>query len=242
MKKFLYISIFLSFFTLASGNQNLLLEGVKSYEKKEYEKALHYFLKAKESGLKNGKLYYNIGNSYFKLGKKGLSILWYERAKKFIPNDPDLKFNLDYLSSFVEDEEEEENSLFYNVLFFWKKPFNSKSIQYIALTLNLILFSILTLNLLFKKYNLKYFAFIVALFSTILTLTAFYDFTEERRYGVILSEQAVVRSGFSEDSTKLFELHEGSKVKIEKETEKFYKVLFDKDKIGWIGKNFLGLI
>jgi len=51
---------------------------------------------AKDGGVRNGKLYYNIGNAYFRLGDVGRAILNYKRAGLFIANDPNLKQNLDY--------------------------------------------------------------------------------------------------------------------------------------------------
>lgn len=41
-----------------------------------------------------GALYYNLGNSYQRLGRHGLAILAYERARLLTPRDPDLLANL----------------------------------------------------------------------------------------------------------------------------------------------------
>ncbi len=39
-------------------------------------------------------VYYNLGNTYFRLGKFGPAILAYERARILTPRDPDLRINL----------------------------------------------------------------------------------------------------------------------------------------------------
>jgi tetratricopeptide (TPR) repeat protein len=59
---------------------------------KEYEQVLH-------SGAMSGNLYFNLGNAYFKAGDKGQAIFNYERARRFIPGDPDLAANLTYAQS-----------------------------------------------------------------------------------------------------------------------------------------------
>ncbi|MFQ5665539.1 MAG: tetratricopeptide repeat protein [Candidatus Binatia bacterium] len=70
----------------------LYKDGQYTAAAKEYEQLLL-------AGLASGNLYFNLGNSYFKAGQKGKAILSYERARRFIPNDPDLAANLAYARS-----------------------------------------------------------------------------------------------------------------------------------------------
>ena len=57
---------------------------------KHYEEIL-------ESGVQNGKLYYNIGNAYFRGGMIGKAILNYRRALLFNPNNRQMQANLEYV-------------------------------------------------------------------------------------------------------------------------------------------------
>jgi uncharacterized protein YgiM (DUF1202 family) len=52
----------------------------------------------------------------------------------------------------------------------------------------------------------------------------------------------MVRSGLTEDSTELFVLHAGTKVKIGKERNGFYRISFSDTKIGWLKKSEVGII
>ena len=52
----------------------------------------------------------------------------------------------------------------------------------------------------------------------------------------------MVRSGLTEDSTELFVLHAGTKVKIGKERNVFYRISFSDTKIGWLKKSEVGII
>lgn len=56
--------------------------------------ALRYERIAREAGVRNGRLDYNIGNCYFRAGDLGRAILYYRRAQRLIPNDPNLRQNL----------------------------------------------------------------------------------------------------------------------------------------------------
>ncbi|MCK5097427.1 MAG: BatD family protein, partial [Desulfobacteraceae bacterium] len=73
----------------------LFLEGVQEYQAGNFVKAADNFERITLSGTKNGELYYNTANAFLKAGDLGKAVLWYERAKKLIPFDADLKFNLD---------------------------------------------------------------------------------------------------------------------------------------------------
>ena len=57
----------------------------------------------REGGLENGKLFYNIGNCYLRMGDPGRAILNYRRAGRMIPGDPNLEENLDFARRRVRD-------------------------------------------------------------------------------------------------------------------------------------------
>ena len=63
------------------------------------EAILRYEAIVKSGGVRNGKLYYDIGNAYFRLGDTGRAILNYKRAELFMRNDGNLRQNLDYARS-----------------------------------------------------------------------------------------------------------------------------------------------
>jgi len=58
--------------------------------------ALRFERIVREGGVRNGRLYYNIGNCYFRMEDLGRAILNYRRAEQYIPNDTNLRQNLDF--------------------------------------------------------------------------------------------------------------------------------------------------
>jgi hypothetical protein len=56
--------------------------------------ARQYEYLANEEGIRNGHLYYNIGNSWFLADDLGRAILNYRRAERFLPRDKDVQYNL----------------------------------------------------------------------------------------------------------------------------------------------------
>jgi tetratricopeptide (TPR) repeat protein len=49
-------------------------------------------------------LYYNLGNCYYRQGKPGLAILYYERALRLDPSNGDARANLEFVNSKIVDE------------------------------------------------------------------------------------------------------------------------------------------
>src|SRR5690606_3967693 len=58
------------------------------------DKAIEVYKDLINSGFEGTSLYYNLGNSYYRTGKIGLAILYYEKALKLSPGDEDIRHNL----------------------------------------------------------------------------------------------------------------------------------------------------
>ena len=69
------------------------------YTQGQYAEAVEAYESVLQSGLGSGNLYFNLGNAYFKAGQVGRAILNYERARRFLPSDPDLAANLRFAHS-----------------------------------------------------------------------------------------------------------------------------------------------
>jgi len=74
--------------------QKVIEEAGAAYEAGRWEeaKSLYENLLADEGA--GASLCYNLGNCWFKLGRRGMAVLWYERARRLAPRDPDVRFNL----------------------------------------------------------------------------------------------------------------------------------------------------
>jgi tetratricopeptide (TPR) repeat protein len=65
-----------------------------------YERALDRFLTVlQEGGVRNARLLYNIGNTYFLLGDLGRAVLYLRRAELLDPTDRNLRHNLGFVRS-----------------------------------------------------------------------------------------------------------------------------------------------
>ena len=222
------------------GNQapKSFLQGVSAYNQGDYAGAEKKFIEITDQGIKNYKLFYNLGNTYFKKGDIGRAILWYERASQLAPGDPDLKFNLSFARSRIKDKAEAEEGRVRRILFFWNYVLNPSAVQMIALVLNGIFWLMLAVNAVLKKRTSRLFCWVASVLIVLFSATVFYNFYEEKfvKKAIIISDEVPVRSGWAADATELFVLHAGTRVKVERTQNGYYRISFSKDKIGWLKK------
>jgi tetratricopeptide (TPR) repeat protein len=220
------------------------LDGIKDYKEDRFAEAAAAFSKVADEGIKNGKLFYDLGNAYLKNGDIGDAVLWYERALKLLPHDPDLKFNHEYAVSLTRDEKGDKDIALVRILFFWKYLLSQTRIQWVAIVFNLIFWILMTVRVVRREKRFKTLGHVMLVLGLILTLTAIYndyeiDFNKE---AVILPDRVSIRSGLTDDATELFVLHAGAKVRIEMEKDDHIRIFFSEGKIGWIKKSDAGVI
>jgi tetratricopeptide (TPR) repeat protein len=229
---------------MASENARIFMDGTAAYGKGDWPAAIEAFEQLAGSGIENGRLFYNLGNAYLKDDDLGRALLWYERALKFIPHDPDLKFNYDYALTLTKDERGEQTSPLLRILFFWEYQLSPDTIRWIALVLNAVLWVSLAVLAIRKKHLLRPSIILVAAATLIFSATALFNYIQAARihHAIILPAEVPVRSGFTDSATQLFVLHAGTKVRVERQSDDYLLIRYTEDKIGWVKKADAGII
>lgn len=89
--------------------ENKPLDSAKSfYDKGEFEKAAEIYLSIAKSEGTSASLYFNLANCYAQKGDLGSAVLYYSRASKLDPSNKEIKNNLNYFTSKVEDSNRAE--------------------------------------------------------------------------------------------------------------------------------------
>lgn len=220
------------------------MRGAAAYSTGDYTTAQDALLGLVESGITNGSMYYNLGNAYLKDGQIGPAILWYERAERLMPGDPDLEFNLAYARTLAVDAAEESESPLMKVIFFWRQRVSSTTIQWISLAVNGILWGFLILGALRPGKTVNSLRLATMVLAVCMMAVVTYDMhdSRHRNQGIVLAEEIAIRAGIHPADTALFVLHAGAKVQIRKEMSGHYQVQFSKEKLGWVGKDAVGRI
>lgn len=219
----------------AKDKAGMFVDAVRAYKSGDYADAAAQFESIAKTRVNNPDLFYNTGNAYLKAKDIGRAILWYERAKKLSPADPDLKFNLAYAQSLLKDKKEPKFSVA-DILYFWQGLVSLRWLQYASITLSFCFFIWATVQ---KVRSRQIFSgigiFICLLFAgTTLAAGLEYNRINSTQKAVILADQAGVRSGTMENATLLFDLHAGTRVRVLEKKDNYMKIRFAKDKVGWV--------
>lgn len=236
----LYFSVVLSF-AGAQTTKDLWDKAHGFYSQSQYTEALQSYLKIEEMGYASEALFYNIGNSYFKLKEVGKSILYYERALKLNPSDKDLINNLNLAKEFALDKIEEVPDF---ILKTWIENINyslsSDMWSYIAL----ILFASTALLLLSFRFGpstrFRKTSFFLAMVSLLVGFgSGYFSLNQKYKYqlkntAVVMKPVTTVRSSPDESGKSLFILHEGTKVELLEELGQWKRVELADGRQGWI--------
>jgi tetratricopeptide (TPR) repeat protein len=211
------------------------------YQQERFSEAIDIYESIRASGVEDGALYYNLGNAYFKSGRLGLAIVSYERALKLMPGDEDVRANLAFADELVSGGlEPPPLPLFVRFLvdlYDRARPgFLAKALS-LAFLLGGAFFSIFLLD---RWPSLRTPALVALAVSAMVALLSGASLVSKvhaqsnRVEGVVVTENAYVRSGPGESSPRLAEIHEGLKVKIVGEREGFLQVSLTNGLTGWL--------
>jgi tetratricopeptide (TPR) repeat protein len=213
------------------------------YAAGEYREAITFYNMIEASGEVSADLFYNIGNAYFKQNILSKSILYYERAIKLHPGDPDITHNLALANAMTVDKIEAVPEFF---VFTWVKNIRSSAGTDTWAWLSIILFAfcLLLLGLFFFAHNitLRKFSFFLSILILLGSITggifAYYQKKELHDTSAAIITPAVITVKSSPDTSgkDLFILHEGTKVTILETLGEWQCIKLADGKQGWILK------
>ena len=221
--------------------EELLIKANELYNESAYDSALVVYESIVNNGYSSSALYYNMGNTYYKLRNYPLAILYYEKSLKLDQNNEDTKHNIEIAQAFLSDKIEPVPELFIKT--WWNKLGNMFTINTWAL-LSLIVIALflifLFLYLTARTRVLKktsFFSAIILMVLVICTLSISskkYKYISSQGEGIIMVPTITVKSSPSSSSVDLFVLHEGAKVVILDNTADWEKIKIANGSIGWL--------
>lgn len=223
-------------------------EGNETGDRYLYMKAIMRFERiARNGGIKNGKLYYNIGNTYFLMDDLGQAILNYRRAERLIPNDPNLRHNLEFAISKKRDniKEKQQTRVLKTFLFFhYDLSFQERFIIFISL------FSLFWAGMCLRLFTKRIITRWILVCAGILCLFFLVSLSVEimpgwnKKEGVILAEEVVARKGNGKNYRHSFKepLHAGTEFIMIEERSDWLQIELKDGRTCWIQKKEAGLL
>ena len=241
MKKWITIlSIFASFLTSAQNNA-LFENATTAYNKGDYEAAIQNYLEILENGEHSANLYFNLGNTYYKLNKIGPSIYYYEKALLLKPNDSDIKHNLTFAQNMTIDVIEPlPQTSISKIVAGFKNILSYDQWSYMAVFCVFLFVAFYLAFYFFRFTNQKRISFIISLFflsfsviSVLMAVVQSRDF-KATQPAIVFAEESRIKAEPNTRSEEVFILHEGSKVAVEDRLEDWVKIRLADGKTGWI--------
>jgi hypothetical protein len=227
---------------------DLFRQGNKFYENGEYLKAIESYQSIIQSGLKNGYLYYNLGNALLKQNRIGETILAYERAKRLLPRDEDVAFNLAYARALTLDKMETwDAGKVFGMMAVIRDFFTPNEVTVFFLVMYLLL-TILVVTFIFAsrrwRTRIRYCSILPALLFLCSGILLFFQISHHATVAeaILLAPQSEARTGPGEGYSTVFEIHEGAKVRIQREKLDWVEIKLPNKVIGWVMQKDLARI
>lgn len=249
MLKKIYILIFLFLTaTLTLKSNELLKKAEAAYESKNYAKAIECYEEIIKEGFSSDKLFYNLGNAYYKNKKLGKAIYNYELAKKINPKNEDVLTNLEIAYSKTIDKIETKENFFISAV--KSNVLNSFSTETWAwLSIIILFFSLLTLFVFFITHSVLIKR--ISFFSSAVLFIGFFAVyflgysalksKQQKSFAIITSEQTKIHTEPSASSSSKFSLHEGTRVKIIDSDKEWALIKLENSNEGWVKISEVGI-
>ena len=210
-------------------------ESIKLYEAQIAENKL--------TNQESSQLYYNLGNAYFRNNQVAKAIVNYERALLLSPGDSDIRHNLRFAKTRIEDKIDSADSFFINQ---WINSIQNMysantwaiiGIAFFVLLIIAIGIYMISAQLILRKVS--YYSGIVLLSLVIITnIFAFKqkDKIVNRSTGIVMSASVSIYTSPDAHSQEIFRLHEGAKVKIKRQEGRWIEIVIANGSVGWLQK------
>lgn len=238
----LLLSLVSSMNIQAKDLDSLWTAGVQAYTDGKFADASTAWTSIEESGQKSAKLYYNLGNAWFKQGNYPKAILNYERALRLDPSYSDARYNLEFTGNFVQDKIEPVPEFILKSVA--RKVCYVMSSNVWAVIFLVLLAAALMMGLLFllgssvgKRRAGFYCGIVLLLLSAGALSFSIWQKSDSVKTdtAIVMSPVSSVKSSPSSGSSKdLFVIHEGTKVTILDEVGSWKNISLADGRQGWL--------
>jgi tetratricopeptide (TPR) repeat protein len=220
-----------------------------AYTAKDYPKAVDLYQQSLQENGISATVYYNLGNTYFRMNKIAPAILNYERALLLDPGNKDIRHNLAFAQSKTVDKIEPIGEFFlttaYNAV---KNVYSANQWSRIAITCFILFIAALFSFFFTRKILWKKMGFYAGLgFFAGCLLANIFAYNQKkvlthRNTSVIFAPTVTIKSTPDDSGTDLFILHEGTTVEVTNHLGNWTEIETADGNVGWIKKSDIEII
>lgn len=232
-----------------SSAESLMAQGNQYYQSKQYDKAVDTYQQIVSAGFEGTSLYYNLGDAYYREGKLGLAILYYEKALRLSPGDGDAIHNLKIANARTVDKIEALPQFF--LFEWWESLLALSSVTgwtYAAYAFYILFLFSIGLYFFAKRSGLQRsavysgFATTLLLVITVSLLAVKLNREMNVKSAIVIAPTATVKLSPDSTSNDAFIIHEGLKVRELNSVGDWIDIRLQDGKEGWIQRNDIATI
>jgi len=248
MKK-LMILLLLVLTTISISAQTEIEQANNAYSESDFLKASELYEKITAENGESVEVYYNLGNSYYRLNKIALSILNYERALILDPGNKDVRFNLEIAKLKTVDKIEPIGEFFLTQWFEnIQNSYSTNQWSAVAIFCFLLVIACLFLFFFSRKIILKKIGFFCGIAFLVFSFSAnIFAFGQKKKLthrntAIIFAPTTTIKSSPDNSGTDLFILHEGTKVEVKNKLGNWNEIETADGNVGWIQNSEIEII
>ena len=236
-------------FAQGTALDDLWEEANQAYTGGEYPEAIQLYDSIRHQGYASAKLYYNMGNAYYKDNQIGQAILYYNKAQRLDPGSDDIRHNLTIANTYVRDRIDSVPEFFLKTwarqMMYW---FSSDTWAILGLVFFGVALGLVLLYLLGGRMGHRKAGFYGAIVFLLLSIGSLVYSSIQRRKiihpdeAVIMITAAPVKAEPNAASRDVFVLHEGTKVRVVNELGDWREISISDGNRGWIELKSIALI
>jgi tetratricopeptide (TPR) repeat protein len=244
LKSGLYLLLFISLPLFSFGDDAttaLFAKGNKEYDGGYYQQAAKTYQQILDGGYQSAAVYFNLGNTYYKLDDIPSALLYFEKAHKISPGDEDINFNIRLARSKTTDKLDQVPEFFVTA---WWHSFilllSANTLALIGILLFLAGFGILIIYIFTGSTGIKKTSFFSGIILLCLGSVAIFLANRQANYfnnhhqAIVFTSSVTAKSSPDIAGKPLFVVHEGTKVEVMKTKDSWIEVELPNGNAGWI--------
>lgn len=216
----------------------------RAYEEGDFSQAIDAYSQLIARGIRDGRIYYNLGNAHLRNGELGEAIAAYRRARILRPRDRDLLANQQFARSAARDAIDPPHPpALIETLLFWYYALGPSELARVVLAVNLV-FWVLVIARVFRPHSE------VLKWSTVLALVVLVatagSWIAQRwlspPVAVVLASELDAHTAPNLDSVVRFKLHAGTELRIRDRREGWARLALPDGQQGWVESPWIEVV
>jgi tetratricopeptide (TPR) repeat protein len=239
----LLMLVVVSLHVSAINPDSLIVRANRAYDQQQYDSAIIMYQRVLKQGLVSPKLYFNLGDAYYRKKDMPSAILYFEKARKLDPNNADLQYNLNLANTMIPDKIVKVPEMFLKRWWnYFYNLFDANTWAVLSLISLAIFVLLVGIFILSRGRSTRKISFFIGILMLLVTVAAFGLASQKSYYmqhhneAIIFTPTITAKSSPTANSVDLFVIHQGTKVRLMDEVDGWEKIKLQNGSIGWLPK------